>query len=84
MTDPVAVTPAVSAETLPAALTFRLDENGVKLLAVFDPAGAKTELDLIAVREALIVQGWSSLLLDEDALGRMVKQYGSATGKSVV
>lgn len=79
MTDHVAVTPGVSQEVLPAALTFRLNENGVKLLAAFDPAGAKTELDLIAIREALIMQGLSSLFLDEDALGRLVKQYGSAT-----
>lgn len=79
MTGHVAAALGVSKEAPAAALTFRLSENGVKLLAAFDPAGAKIELDLIAIREALMMQGLSSLFLDEDALARLVKQYGSAT-----
>ena len=66
-------------QTRPPALSFRIGEDGVKLLAVFDPAGDKPGLDIHAVREMLMMQGLSELLIDENALAQLVRQYATAT-----
>lgn len=61
------------------ALTFKLCEDNIKLLAVFEPSEDRIALDGDAIREMLVQQGLSELFLDKKMLARLVQQYNSAT-----
>jgi len=66
------------------ALTFKLCEDNIKLLAVFEPSEDKVALDVEEIKAMLAQQGLSDLFLSEKMLARLVQQYTSATKSFVL
>ena len=60
-------------------LSLRMSEDNVRLLADFDPAGAKARLDSDAARRMLVAHGLSALFIDEAALAQLVRRCAAAT-----
>lgn len=57
-------------------LTFKLSDDGSKLLAVFEPCECTSSpLDEASIKETLAKQGLSNLFLYENALSNLIKQY---------
>jgi hypothetical protein len=72
--------PISQVEVIPQnALTFKLCEDNIKLLAVFEPSEDRIALDVEAIKEMLVQQGLSELFLDKKMLARLAQQYNSAT-----
>lgn len=61
------------------ALTFKLCEDNIKLLAVFEPCEDKVALDVAAIKEMLDQQGLGDLFLDQKMLARLLQKYNTAT-----
>jgi len=61
------------------ALTFKLCEDNIKLLAVYEPSEDKVALDVDEIKALLAQQGLSGLFLNEKMLARLAQQYKIAT-----
>lgn len=83
MTDPAASrdagAPQGSAKARVPALSFRMSEDNVGLLADFDPAGGKVRLDIDAARAMLVARGLPELFIDEAALAQLATRCATAT-----
>lgn len=67
-----------------AGLSFRIGEDGKKLVAVFEAAGVMSPIDTDTANRMLARQGFADLFIFADAIERMVKQYNSGTGFTLV
>lgn len=65
-------------ESTIVGLTFRIDRDGVTLLAEYTPVDNWHPIDLPEVRHALANLGLAGALLDASALEELVKKYGKS------
>ena len=67
-----------------SGLSFYLDNDGMKLLAVYEADAAREPIGKDQVGQMLVSQGFADLFIFADALEKLVKQYSSGSGFTLV
>jgi uncharacterized protein (DUF342 family) len=67
-----------------SGLTFFIDEDGKKLLAVSEAGAAREAIDKDQLGQMLVSQGFADLFIFADALEKLVLQYSSGSGFTLV